>query len=127
MIADKIKSADFKSEKHVPVIECADSVTPGAPLEVTVSVGKEIPHPNTANHFIEWIALYFTPKGSTMPVELFRTTFSAHSAAMAADAKGPAATAPFATCKVSLNGPGTLEALSYCNLHGLWQSAKELS
>ncbi|MBN1261141.1 MAG: hypothetical protein JXB35_10715 [Anaerolineae bacterium] len=37
MTGDKIQHADWKSEKHVPVIECADAVASGALFEVTVS------------------------------------------------------------------------------------------
>jgi desulfoferrodoxin (superoxide reductase-like protein) len=41
------QSADWKTEKHIPVIECPDSVKSGEKFRISVLVGKEISHPNT--------------------------------------------------------------------------------
>ena len=112
-LVNSIKSADWKTEKHVPVIAVEGQFIPGQPLEVEVSVGKEIPHPNTTEHHIAWIALYYMAEGGTLPVELARADFSAH---------GAITTAPTAKFVVTLAKPGTLHALAYCNLHGLWES-----
>lgn len=46
------KEADWKKEKHVPVIESPDKVKKGEFFEVKVSLGKEIAHPNTTEHHI---------------------------------------------------------------------------
>ena len=46
-ISEIMKSADWKAEKHVPVITALGPFTSGEALEVEVAVGKEIPHPNT--------------------------------------------------------------------------------
>ena len=35
---------------------------------VTVSVGKEIPHPNTTEHHIRWIKLFFKGEGENFPL-----------------------------------------------------------
>jgi superoxide reductase len=45
-----IQKADWKTEKHVPVIECPDTVKAGEMFEVKVTLGKEIAHPNTTEH-----------------------------------------------------------------------------
>jgi len=58
-IKDLIQSADWKKEKHVPVIDSPDSAKKGEAVKVTLTVGKEIPHPNTTAHHIRWIAVYF--------------------------------------------------------------------
>ena len=50
-----MQSGDWKGEKHVPVIEAPESNFRGG-FTVTVSVGKEIPHPNTTEHHIRWIS-----------------------------------------------------------------------
>ncbi len=113
MLSSMIKSADWKAEKHVPVIELPESIEIGKPFSVSVSVGKEIPHPNTVEHHIAWIALYYVAEGGSLPIELGRTDFSAH---------GVVATAPVANFSVTLDKPGTLHAAAYCNLHGLWES-----
>ena len=110
-----VRSADWKSEKHVPVITAPETVRAGEPFEVEVAVGKEIPHPNTLEHHIVWVALHFVPEGSQVPVELGRMDFAAH---------GPdTATAPTAKFRVAVSKPGTLFATAYCNIHGLWESS----
>ncbi|MBO4288094.1 MAG: class II SORL domain-containing protein [Kiritimatiellae bacterium] len=124
MLSGFVKSADWKNEKHVPVIECG-AFTPGEPLDVTVTVGKEIPHPNTAQHHISWIALHYVREGSQVSIELARCEFSAHAASMT-DQPGPASTAPVLGVRVKLDAPGRLYATAYCNLHGLWASEKQL-
>ena len=111
-IVTYIKSADWKNEKHAPVIDAPATVTSGVPFDVEVSVGKEIPHPNTIEHHISWIALYYVPEGGQFPVELGRAYFTAH---------GIVCTAPIARFSVMLDKPGTLRAVAYCNLHGLWE------
>ena len=119
MLLQLIKSADWKAEKHVPVITLLSPFTLDAPLEIEVSVGKEIPHPNTVEHNIAWIALYYVTKGSQLPVELARVAFAAH---------GPVVfTEPVLKTTVRIPKPGTLNAVAYCNLHGLWESELELN
>jgi len=117
------KTADFKSEKHVPVIECADSAAAGEGLLVTVTVGKEIAHPNTTEHHIRWIRLYFQPENGPI-YEVANVEFTAHGEAVAGANQGPAFTDSCMIVKVKLNQSGTLMAASYCNIHGLWESAK---
>ena len=114
MLSQLIKSADWKAEKHVPVITMLSPFKPGEPLEVEVSVGKEIPHPNTVEHHIAWIALYYVAEGSQLPVELAKTEFGAHGPDIVAE--------PVLKTNVRLPKPGTLHAVVYCNLHGLWES-----
>ena len=111
-IAAYIKSADWKAEKHAPVILAPATVAPGVPFDVEVSVGKEISHPNTIEHHIAWIALYYVPEGGQFPIELGRAEFAAH---------GAVCTAPIAKFSVMFDKPGTLRAVAYCNLHGLWE------
>lgn len=115
MLSEIVKSADWKTEKHVPAITTRGTPAHGETFEATVAVGAEIPHPNTPEHHIAWIALYFVPEGSSTPVELARAEFRAHG--------GNAAVAPVLKAALTLSGPGTLLAASYCNLHGLWESS----
>ena len=125
-LSSTVKTADWKAEKHVPVIAAPAAAKAGEPFDVEIDVGKEIPHPNTAQHHICWIALHFVPDDSTTSIELGRADFSAHGASMT-DAPGPASTAPSARFRVSLSAPGTLHATAYCNLHGLWTSAAPIA
>jgi len=118
-IGEKIQSADWKAEKHVPVIEAPDKVEAGQPFQVTVSVGKEIPHPNTIEHHIRWIEVYFQPEGDKFVYQVGRFDFTAHS-------EGTAYAHPVATFSMQVEKPGTLIALSLCNIHGLWENSKRI-
>jgi superoxide reductase len=77
-IADGIQTADWKAEKHAPVIECPDQVESGARFTITASVGKEIAHPNTTEHYISWIQVYFRPEGEKFTIQLADAKFTAH-------------------------------------------------
>lgn len=125
-IEDLFQSADWKKEKHVPVIECPDSVKAGEVFHVTLSVGKEIPHPNTTEHHIAWIELYFHPEGDKFPYQVGHFEFTAHGATVQGPNTGPAYTHPEVTVALKVDKSGTLFATSYCNIHGLWQNEKAL-
>lgn len=125
-LGEFVQSADWKSEKHAPVIECPDVVKSGAKFQISASVGKEIAHPNTAEHHIAWIQLYFQPEGEKFTQQLASSEFSAHGASPKGAGEGPALTDPAVTATLSLKSAGTLHALSYCNIHGLWESVKEI-
>ncbi|WP_237223317.1 class II SORL domain-containing protein [Spirochaeta thermophila] len=125
-LGEWIKSDDFKTEKHVPVIELPREVKKGEAVLVTVTVGKEIPHPNTTEHFIQWIRLYYKDVDGKFAIDLGCAEFNAHGATTAGPNTGPAYTEPVAVFKVKLDTPGTLVAESYCNIHGLWESSVEV-
>ena len=119
MISSLVKSADWKAEKHVPAIAAPQSAKAGEAFEVEVAVGREIPHPNTLEHHIAWAALFFVAEGSRLPVELARAEFRAH---------GPESFAePVFKALVKLAKPGTLHAVAYCNIHGLWESELKMA
>lgn len=126
MLSEFVKTADWKSEKHVPVITCADAASANAPFEVAVTVGQAVPHPNTPNHHIAWVALHFVPAGTKTSIELARCEFSAHGASMD-DAGGVAHTDSALKVTLRLATAGTLYATAYCNLHGLWASEKTVA
>ena len=44
-------------KKHIPVIECPDTVKAGEPFQVTIKIG-EIPHVMEEGHHIQWLELY---------------------------------------------------------------------
>ena len=126
-IGERIQQADWKSEKHVPVIECQDQVKADEVFEVKVGVGKEISHPNTTEHHIRWIRLYFHPEGSAFTYDVSFNEFNAHGESGAGPNKGPAYTDPFVSTSVKFNTSGTLHAVALCNIHGLWESSKEIT
>ncbi len=126
MIGENIQQADWKTEKHVPVIECPDQVRAEEVFEVRASVGKEIGHPNTTEHHIRWIALYFHPEGDKFTYEVGRYEFNAHGESVQGANQGPVHTHHAVVAAMKINQPGTLHALSYCNIHGLWESKHEI-
>ena len=121
---DYVHTADWQNEKHVPVIDAPDAFKTGEFTAVTVSVGKQIPHPNTTEHFIAWIALHFVPTGAKSSFEIGRCEFSAHGQAATGPNTGFVHTDSSVTFKVKLTQPGEFHATSYCNIHGLWESSK---
>lgn len=120
------QGADWKQEKHVPVIECSDRVKKGAVIKAAITVGKEIPHPNTTEHHIRWVEVYFLANGDKFPYQIGRFEFTAHGES----AQGPNTSTIYAnsevTCGFKTDKPGTIFAVSYCNIHGLWKNSKEL-
>ena len=74
-IGNLFQTGDWKNEKHSPVIEILEK---GEKIKVRVSVGKEIPHPNTTEHHISWIEVYFLPEGEKFPHNLGRFDLAAH-------------------------------------------------
>lgn len=120
------QTADWKAEKHVPVIDAPDTVKKGEIVKVTVQVGKEIPHPNTTEHHIRWIQLIFWPEGEKFPYEIGIAYFNAHGESVQGPNKSSIYTEPIALFAFKTDKPGKLIAHSYCNIHGLWKSEKEI-
>jgi superoxide reductase len=102
-----------KRESHTPKIDAPVKAKPDETITVKVSVG---PHPNTVEHSIRWIAIFFYEEGRAFnPVTLAKVSFNAPT------------TEPEITLKVRLPRSGVIHALEYCNLHGLWSGKKEIT
>jgi superoxide reductase len=119
-----IQTADWKSEKHVPVIEV--SKIEDGKVYVKVSVGKEIPHPNTTAHHIKWIDLFFLPEGEKFPAEIGYMSFDTHGESVQGADTSSVYTEPVTKFVFKTTKSGTLMATAYCNIHGLWKSEQEL-
>ena len=127
LLSEKIQTADWKSEKHVPAIECEDTVKADTVFPVKVTLGKEIAHPNTTEHHIRWITLFFQPEGAKFTYQIARIEFTAHGEAASGANEGPVYTNHEAVASMKTTKPGTLLAVAYCNIHGLWQSSKAIT
>jgi superoxide reductase len=126
-LGEQIQSADWKKEKHVPVIECPDKVEAETSFSVNVSIGKEIPHPNTTEHHISWIDVFFKPKEKDpFTYHVGRFEFVTHGESTKGANTGPIYSNPDVTFSMQANSSGTLIALALCNIHGLWESSKEI-
>ena len=115
-ITETVQSGDWKAEKHVPVLHVANN---DGILEIKAIVGEEIEHPNTLEHHIGWIKLFFQPEGAKFPVEVGSYGFSAHG-------EEELFTKPEVTAAIKTDKKGTVFAISYCNIHGLWENSQEI-
>ena len=98
-------------QKHAPVIELPGEIKSGQFFTAKVKVG-ELEHPNENGHFIQWIELYVSD------VYLGRFDFT------------PVMTKPEITIPLSIahsDRKAVLRAVSRCNLHGIWESTKEVA
>lgn len=125
-LKDLFQSADWKKEKHVPVIEAQEKIKKGGLLKVVLSVGKEIAHPNTTEHHIRWVEVYFHPDAEKFPYQVARFDFTAHGESAQGPNTSTVFTHPEVTCSFKTEKAGDIFASSYCNIHGLWQNAKRI-
>ncbi len=123
---EHLQTDDWTTEKHVPVIECPDTVKAGEMFDIKLSVGKQVSHPNTTEHHIRWIQVYYHPEGEKFSYQLANCEFTAHGESVPGPDKGPAYTHHAATVTTIVKKPGTVYALGFCNIHGLWENAKEI-
>ena len=90
-------------------------------------LGKEVAHPNTTEHHIRWISVYFHPEGAKFPYEIGHFEFSAHGESVDGPNTGPVYTHHEVTTAFKTTKPGTIFATSLCNIHGLWRGEKALN
>lgn len=117
------QTADWKTEKHVPAIECPQSVPPDELFDVKVSLGKEVSHPNTTAHHIRWIRLFFKPTDGKFAYQVGSFEFSAHGESAEGADQGPVYAHHAAATRMKIKSSGTLVATAFCNIHGLWENS----
>ncbi len=125
-VGELYQTADWKTEKHVPVIECPDEVPADTMFDVTVSLGKEVAHPNTTEHHIRWIQLFFKPDGDKFAYQVGNYEFTAHGESVEGPNTGPVYTNHSVVTRLKLKKSGEMSATALCNIHGLWESAKTI-
>jgi superoxide reductase len=91
-----------------------------------VSLDREVAHPNTTEHHIRWIQLFFKPEGDKFSYELGNFEFTAHGESVDGPNTGPAYTNHTVVASLKLTKSGELIATSLCNIHGLWESSKPI-
>ncbi len=123
---DLLQGADWKTEKHVPVIDCPDKINKGEAVRLEVSVGKQIPHPNTTEHHISSIEVYFLASGEKFPYQIARFEFNAHGESVQGPNTSTIFSDPKAAACFKTEKSGTIMAVSYCNIHGIWKSEKDI-
>lgn len=126
-LKELLQGADWKTEKHVPVIESPDSAKKSDAVKVKITIGKQIAHPNTTAHHISFAAAYFLPDGEKFPYQVARADFASHGASTQGADTSTVYTDPEFSFSFKTDKAGTILATSYCNIHGLWESSKRLS
>jgi len=115
-----LQSGDWKGEKHVPIIHAPEKVESGEAFGLKVTIGDAVGHPNTLEHHIKWFKVFFHGEGDKFPVELANFTFDAHG-------ELDNVTDYVGMTQVKLAKSGTVYAMSYCNIHGVWENSKEIT
>ena len=121
-----LQSADWKTEKHVPVIESPEKIGKGEVVKVIIKVGKEIPHPNTAEHHIKSIEVYYLIPEEKFPLQVARFEFNTHGESTQGPNTSTVYSEPEVTASFKAGRYGTILVTSYCNIHGIWKNEKEL-
>jgi len=101
-----------KAESHIPKIDAPDKVKAGEDFTLRIAVG---PHPNTVEHSIRWIDVFLYEEGREFnPIHIARISLEA------------GYTLPEIVLKMRIQKKSVVYAVSYCNLHGLWEARKEI-
>ncbi|MCE4614909.1 MAG: class II SORL domain-containing protein [Desulfurococcales archaeon] len=101
-----------KKETHSPKIKVPKTVKAGEPFTVEIEVG---PHPNQAVHSIRYIQLFFKEDNRAFnPIHLATAILE------------PEYADPKIVFTIRVKRSGTLYALGYCNLHGLWEFSVDI-
>ncbi len=101
-----------KIESHTPKIEAPDTVKPDEPFTVKIFVG---PHPNTVEHSMRRIEVYLYEEGRKFNPILVATIDLT-----------PVYSVPKIELTLKIKRNSVIYALGYCNLHGIWESRKEV-
>lgn len=109
--AEYIKAPEVEGkEKHVPDIALSDS---DIGTVVTIQVGKEVLHPTTKEHHIEWAQLFGETQDGKF-VQIATLNF------------GKGTSLPRGSVVIKKEEYKSLTAVSYCNLHGVWDNRVSL-
>ena len=98
-------------DRHTPHVICSNTAKKEQKFKVKVQMGKDYPHPDDHDHYIQYIQLW------NREFMLAEARFSAGSLA---NSPGHAEVDFY----VVPSGKMNLTAMSFCTKHGLWQSEK---
>jgi superoxide reductase len=100
-------------EKHIPNIELIKGQGKIGKDVVEIVVGREVPHPNTAEHYIVWIQAFGVKKDGHV-LDLGRGFFK------------PTIGKPVYEFEIDSSEFKHLFSFCYCTLHGVWEQHLEL-
>ncbi|WP_135612616.1 class II SORL domain-containing protein [Methanococcoides sp. AM1] len=133
-IKDRNNLTDVE-KKHVPIIEAPDIVTSEESFEVKVTIGGE-PHVMEMEHYIEWVEVWFADN-KIGKYELGAENPTPEAIFNIIPSEDLISSTEYVVCnihgvnlcsKCGLKEVRTeLKAIASCNVHGLWESAKEVN
>ncbi len=110
-LAEYIKAPGTEGkEKHVPDIALSDS---DIGMVVIIQIGKEVLHPTTKDHHIVWAQLFGETQDGKF-VQIATLDF------------GEGTSFPSGSVVIKKDDYKSLTALSYCNIHGVWDNSVSL-
>ena len=100
-------------EKHIPAIQLLKGQGLQGKDQVEIQVGREIPHPNTPEHYIAWIQAFGVKKDGQI-IDLGREVFA------------PGVGKPIYVFNIDASEIRHIFSFSFCNIHGVWEQHLEL-
>lgn len=125
-IDDIFRKSDGSPESHIPIIDVSENPRKGQSIRITVSVGRKAPHPNSIEHHIRWIDLFFLPIDDKCLFQIGRFYFTSFEEMERRCGGGTVHFPCEVTCTIRTETSGTIYASSYCNIHGLRESSRKL-
>lgn len=98
-------------KKHMPWIDCPDTVKAGEPFQVKIKVG-EIPHVMEEGHHIQWLEVSF---GKNFNLRIDLTPVFTRPDVVVTLVKG------------GVHKTTTLRVVERCNMHGQWEATKDVA
>lgn len=123
---NRLQPAEFKEERHIPLINIPKRIKKNEDFTVKVTVGKDALHPHTKDHYIRWIEVFFQTRDAIAPNEIRKFEFPPCEGGAATPEGSNASTPREITINFKTAKAGTIFATSYCNIHGLWQNSRHI-
>jgi superoxide reductase len=112
--SDIVKGSSSEGrEKHIPSIEMIKGQGKVGKDLVEIVVGREVPHPNTVEHYIVWIQAFGVKKDGHV-MDLGREAFK------------PELGKPVYAFEINSSDYKHLFSFAYCTLHGVWEQHLEI-
>ena len=116
-----LKTMERNTDSHTPVIECPDKVEAGKIFRIKLSLGNGTGHPDTTEHHICRVSLYYSDSDGKTVRQLAGVEYDSHSPER--DALSRYET----TIDAKISESGVLHAMAYCNVHGLAEAIRQIT
>jgi superoxide reductase len=116
-----LKTTERKTHSHTPIIECPEKVEAGKIFQIKISLGNGTGHPDTNEHHVRRISLYYSDSEGKTVRQIAGVEFQSHH-------PGKEALSRYETMvDAKFDESGMLHAMAYCNVHGLAEAIKQIT